>query len=120
MKKKILVVEDDKDMQKIYADVIKNGFDVTIVGDTTKAQKELDNHKYDLMVLDIILPKEPGDTFFVKLKQNPKYKNLKVIVVTVLGDIVDKLKMIDSNVECLPKPFDKKELLELINKKLAE
>jgi FixJ family two-component response regulator len=72
------------------------------------------------MVLDIVLPNEQGDSFFVVLKSDKKFQKLKVIVVSVIGDLIPQMKKIDPKVESLSKPFEKKALLALIERKLKE
>lgn len=119
-KKKILIVEDDADMQQIYKIVLKEKYSLVMAEDTKDALKQLEKSKIDLMILDIILPGETGDTFLIRLKQMPKFKKLKVIAITVLGDITGQIKKIDPEATCIPKPFDKEMLLKEIEKRLKE
>lgn len=119
-KKNILIVEDDADMQRIYKIVLGENYNLIIADNTKDAMKQLEKNKADLMLLDIILPRETGDTFLAHLKQMPKYKKLKVIAITVLGDITGQLKKIDPEATCIPKPFDKEKLLKEIEKRLKE
>lgn len=116
LKKNILIVEDNKDVQEVYKDMLKDKYELNVVSTTKKAKELLSKEKFDLMILDIILPKESGDTFLVHLKDDPLFRNLKVIVVTVLGDLSENLQTIDPNILCLAKPFKKDDLLEMIAK----
>lgn len=113
---KIIIVEDDPDIQFMYQEILSDNFSIKIIDNPEKAYNILDKEFYDLMILDIILPKETGDSFLVNLRQDNKLENLKVIVVSVLGDIGEKLKDIDNRIEYLHKPFDKESLIKLINK----
>lgn len=115
MKKKILVVEDDKDMHLVYRELLGEKYDVEIAKDTAAAMQKLAKNKYDIMILDIILPRQTGDTFFVRLRKDPKYNDMKVLCITVLGDVSDQLKQVDESVECLSKPFTKDELIKKLN-----
>jgi len=113
--KNILIVEDNKDMQIIYKNILGGKYHLLIAGNTKEAMFKLQRTKIDLMMLDIILPKETGDTFLVHIRQKPKFNYLKVLVVTVLGNITEQLRKIDPNVVCIAKPFDESNLLSVTN-----
>ncbi|HII71331.1 TPA: response regulator [Candidatus Woesearchaeota archaeon] len=112
--KKILVVEDNKDMQEIYRDLLKDKFEVIITGNTIDAEKELSRQKIDILILDIILPGEAGDTFLARMKQKDEYQNLSVIAITVLGDLTEHMRQVHQRLICIPKPFEKEQLIEAI------
>jgi len=114
----IIVFEDHEDIQDIYKDILGEKYNLIQVLSAEEAQKVLDSQKVDLMILDIILPKQSGDTFLVYLKQNPKFKDLKVICITVLGDVSTQLQKIDPNVLCIPKPFSPEQLLRVVEDEL--
>ena len=113
-KKKILVVEDDPDMICIYKEILDKDYDLLVAEDTKKARELLENHKPDLMILDIVLPEESGDAFLAQIKDSAKYKRLKVLAVTVLGDVTYELCKIDPDVVSIPKPFEKAKLMKTI------
>ncbi len=119
MKKTILIVEDDADMQYLYKKILAKEYNLRIVSNTEAAKKILGKDKIHLMILDIILPKQTGDIFLTYLKQKPEFKDLKVLCITVLGDVTKQLKFIDPNVRCLAKPF-KDEILEKEIKEMLE
>ncbi len=120
--KTILIVEDDEEINFAYKEILSSDYKLIIVNNTKDALKKLEKNKVNLMILDIVLPNESGDIFFKRIKQDKKYKNLKTIVITVLGDVSDYFKSIDEkNTICIPKPFTKRNLLlsieEMLNKK---
>lgn len=119
-KKTLLIVEDDKDTQTIYKHMLGKQYDLKIAGNTKVAMDYLNKDRIDLMILDIILPGEAGDSFFVKLKSNPKFSDLKTIIVTVIGDLTTEIGRIDPKISAIAKPFNKDELLEIIRKKIEE
>ncbi|HLC98484.1 MAG TPA: response regulator [Candidatus Nanoarchaeia archaeon] len=118
--KNILIVEDDPDMQEIYKDLIKNGYKIITTKTAAEALKHLKKKHIDLMILDIVLPKKSGDIFFKEIKENPKLRKTKVIVVTVLGDVSDYFQSIDASTICISKPFDKDRLLQAIYKRIND
>lgn len=118
MKKRILVIEDDEDINFIYEDVLNKKYDVTYVKNAEDGEKELKQNNFDLVLLDIILPGKTGDEFFKEIRSKQKFKNLKIIVVSILSDVMEQLDRIDPKITCLRKPFDEKKLLSLIEEKL--
>lgn len=117
---KILIVEDNQDIQTLYKDILKNTYDITIVDNAFAATDKLRDEKYDLMILDIILPDKGGDSFLAEIKKKPEFKDLKVMVVTVLGDVKDQIAASDPDATCLAKPFTKEQLLDEINSTLSK
>lgn len=82
----ILIVEDDQFIKDIYTDeLIKNGFQVDSVGTGKEGLNKLSQNKYDLLLLDIMLPDINGLEILKQIKQNPATKSLKTILLTNLG-----------------------------------
>ena len=82
----ILIVEDDQFIRDIYTDeLIKNGFQVDSVGTGKEGLDKLSQNKYDLLLLDIMLPDTNGLEILKQVKQNPATKSLKTILLTNLG-----------------------------------
>ncbi|MBU0536769.1 MAG: response regulator [Nanoarchaeota archaeon] len=113
-KKTILVVEDDPEMQSIYKEMLESDYDLIIADNSRKARSLLEANKVDLMILDIILPDETGDSFLAHLKKMPRFENLQVLAITVLGDLTYELCKIDPKIIGVAKPFDRKKLLKII------
>lgn len=87
---KILVVEDETFLVKIYAVKLKKeGFDVTIATDGEEAVKQAAEVKPDLILLDLILPKMNGFEALEKMRANPVNKTTPVIVLSNLGQEED-------------------------------
>lgn len=84
--KKILLAEDEQAISKVLGlKLIKSGFDVTIVGNGEAAIAELAKKKYDLILLDLLMPKMDGWTVLERLKGS----NSKIIVMSNLGQEED-------------------------------
>ena len=82
----ILLVEDDPFLIDIYVTRLKGeGYSVEVAPDGEIALDKLKKGKFDLAVLDIILPKLDGWEVLKRIKGNPKFKNLKVIILSNLG-----------------------------------
>lgn len=84
--KKILLVEDDPFLIDIYTTKLKEaGFSTEVAIDGEEAIRKMKEKKLDLVILDIVLPQLDGWTILKKIKSEPKLKNLKVIILSNLG-----------------------------------
>ena len=112
--KRILIVEDDKDMQEIYRDIFKGEeakYSIDIEGDAEQALQRIEKEAFDLVILDIIMEPMSGDSFLVHLRNRPKTKKVPVIVVSILKDqTLAALKQL-GNVYFFQKPITKEKIL---------
>lgn len=82
----ILLIEDDQFVREIYTEVLeKNGFEVDSAGTGKEGLRMLKQNKYDLLLLDIMLPDTNGLQILKQVKQNPATATLKTILLTNLG-----------------------------------
>ena len=111
---RILVVEDEKDLNNIITKHLKkNNFSVDSVFNGEEALEYLDYGTYDLIVLDIMLPKINGYEVIKKLRENKN--ETAVLMLTARDSIEDKIKGLDLGADdYLIKPFDFGELLARI------
>ncbi len=116
MKKKILVIDDDLNIRDYLVSLFNdNGYDAYIAGDVKEGIKEAQKIKPDLITLDIEMPGEWGPRFYRQLSQDPKLKNIPVIVISGLsGHQYAVVKAVAS----LTKPFDREELLKIVKETL--
>lgn len=107
--KRVLLVEDDKLLNDLYAEALgQAGFDVARVSDAQAALDYLDEHKADVLVLDIYLPVNNAFEIIQQLQSYPDWQNLPVILISSqrLGErlLSDKLKKQMSITNFLYKP----------------
>lgn len=91
--KSILLVEDDPFLIDIYQSKLKEkGFDVNVAEEGKQAWELLRKKKPDLLLLDIVLPNMDGWEIIKKIKEDARLKDLKVIILSNLGqkDEVEK------------------------------
>ena len=89
-KKTILVAEDDSFYSNIYKFKLnKEGFDVQTANNGDEALKLAKEHKPDLILLDLIMPIKDGFETLKELKLDPALKDVKVIVISNLGQDED-------------------------------
>jgi len=118
----ILIVEDDAELHELYAAMLEHT-DCRIVPayDGLEAWDRLQETPPDLILLDIILGEMMGDQFFTKVKQEPAYRDIPIAIVSVLSpDICRHLLEMDRRTLFLRKPFRKAELLDIVERGLAQ
>ena len=84
--KQILLVEDDPFLIDIYTTKLKEaGFSTEVAVNGEEAIRKMKEKRPDLVVLDIVLPQVDGWAILRKIKSTPEFKNLKVIILSNLG-----------------------------------
>lgn len=85
---KILIVEDEESLRKVYAEYLKmQGFDVLEAADGEEATKTVGNNpNLNLILLDILLPKKDGLKVLEEIRANPAYNNIKIMLATMLNN----------------------------------
>ena len=110
----ILVVDDDdriRDLVKQYLE--ENNFLVTTAIDAFDAKKKLDVIKFDILVLDIMMPGKSGLSLTKEIKKN---NSMPIILLTAKGETGDRIQGLELGADdYLGKPFEPKELLLRIN-----
>lgn len=83
--KKILLIEDDYFINQLYMRVLKQaGYDMVLAADGLEGIRLADG-SFNLILLDVMLPKMDGINVLKKLKENPLTKKVPVILLTNLG-----------------------------------
>lgn len=84
--RKILIVEDDKEYRNILAEILQErGFSIKLAEDGQVAIDILKKNDFDLILLDLVMPKMDGQTFLYHLK-NTLRKDVPVILLTNLTE----------------------------------
>lgn len=111
---KILIIEDDKDLQEILLTTLeKERYVVEVADNLNTAIEKVSVYDYDCILLDIMLPDGSGLTLLEKLKAIQKKGN--VIIISARDSIEDKVEGLDLGADdYLPKPFHLTELLARI------
>lgn len=86
MDKKILIAEDDQFLRELYADVLKaEGYQVTTAVDGEDAYQKISQDGWDLVLLDIVMPKMSGLDVMNKIRTlNPQPENKSIVFLTNL------------------------------------
>ena len=111
---KILLAEDEVDLNNVVTRYLKkNGYSVDSVLDGEEALDYLEYGEYDLVILDIMMPKVDGFEVIKKLRN--KGNHTSILMLTARDNADDKVKGLDLGADdYIVKPFDFNELLARI------
>ncbi|MDQ3099655.1 MAG: ATP-binding protein [bacterium] len=84
-RKRILLIEDDPDMQDLYGDYLSEQYNITLAGNGHEGLEKMENGNYDLVLLDIMMPKMDGVEFLEKKKNHQKNFAIPVVLLTNLA-----------------------------------
>lgn len=112
----ILVVEDEDAIRAMLIMVLEQaGFTPIAAADTQEAQKALDEGLPDLILLDWMLPSISGVEWARRLKKEPMYRDIAIILLTARGEEEDKVRGLEIGADdYMTKPFSPKELVARI------
>jgi len=91
--KRILIVEDDFQISKVYQiQLEKEGIFTMIARNGEEAVELLDEARPDLVILDLMIPKKDGFWVLEEIRKNPKYSSIPIIIISNLGQKDDKTR----------------------------
>ena len=111
-KELIFAVEDDAHIQQLIKyNLESNGYRVSVFETGEQLLEECDNKLPDLFILDIMLPGIDGLEVCRRLRQNPRTKNIPVIMLTAKSEEFDKVLGLELGADdYITKPFSVREL----------
>jgi CheY-like chemotaxis protein len=118
-KKYILVAEDDKFYANVYRTKLANeGFDVTVVENGKLALEEIGKKKPNLILLDLVMPVMDGFETLKNIRADEGLKDLKVLVLSNLGQEEDikKVKDLGATEYIVKSNLSIDEMMEVIKK----
>lgn len=109
----LLVVDDDREIRRLLDEYLtQSGYRITGVGDGRAMRRALDEHRIDLVVLDLMMPGEDGLTLCRSLRAQ---SNIPVLMLTARGSEIDRIVGLEMGADdYLSKPFNPRELLARI------
>lgn len=110
----ILVIDDDTRLRALLQRYLQeNSYAVTTAKDAQTARMFLSQYRFDLLIVDVMMPDETGLEFLQKLR---KESQIPAIVLTAMGETQDRISGLESGADdYLAKPFEPKELVLRIN-----
>ena len=106
----ILVVDDDNRIRDLLKDYLSsNNYIVSTAENAEKAKEKLSYFKFDILILDVMMPGESGLSLTKELK---KKNSTPIILLTAKGEVQDRIEGLELGADdYLGKPFEPKELL---------
>ena len=106
----ILVVDDDKGIRELVKEYLdQNNFITSVAKDAEDAAKKIRLIKFDLIILDVMMPGKSGLEF---LRENKKKLDTPIILLTAKGEPTDRIEGLETGADdYLSKPFEPKELI---------
>lgn len=115
--KRILVIEDDKEINDLLCKALqKNGYEPIPAFTGIQGVDYIKNSKFDIVLLDLMLPYKSGDTILVELRQ---FTNIPVLVISAKELTQTKIDLFHLGVDdYITKPFDIDEVIARIEANL--
>ena len=119
-KKKILIVEDEKDMRELLTFRLQtSGYEVLTAADSQVALSEIKHGVFDLIILDLMLPGIGGYELCWKLKTDKEFYQIPVLIFSARAGDIDRTMGLQCGADdYLTKPFDGEVLLKRVEKLL--
>jgi CheY-like chemotaxis protein len=121
---KVLLVEDDKMIARTYIRKLAlEGFRIAAASNGEEGLAALEKDRPDIILLDIMMPKMNGIETLKRIKANPAYKDLPVVILTNLGDRdedVEKCKELGAEDYWVKANIPLRVVIERIRKILAD
>jgi two-component system, cell cycle response regulator len=110
---KIIVADDDQALSRTLSWILKeNGYDVLTVPGGEHLFDHLQSEPFDLLLLDIMMPKVDGLQLLQKVKSDPRYKDLPVLMISSMPPEEATVRSLGLGAaDFIPKPFRVRELL---------
>jgi DNA-binding response OmpR family regulator len=117
MAKKVLLVDDDVNTVKFLSSALQeNGYETVGAHNGKDGLEMIDSENPDLVILDVMMPKKTGFVLFKQLRRNEKYKNLPVIMLTGVAEVLEDLDTQSDDTH--ERPYDR--LREVLRKTIKE
>lgn len=122
MSKKILVADDEPFvLRSIEYTLSRAGYNVLTAVDGEEALNKVLAENPDLVFLDIQMPRMDGNEVCKKLREDPKRKDLYIIVITAKGQESERLFSLECGAsEYITKPYSPRKMLERVKEILGE
>ena len=122
MAHKILIADDEPNIVVSLEYLMKReGFDVRVAENGDEALTQVAEFAPDLLLLDVMLPRRNGFEVCQQLRSDPRWQDLKVVMLTAKGRDIEMQKGLALGADAyITKPFSTKELVARVKRLLAE
>ncbi|GAA4965588.1 two-component regulator propeller domain-containing protein [Algibacter aquimarinus] len=120
-KRKLLIVEDNSDLQDYLVSVLEEDYDLVVASDGQEGWLKTMEHRPDIIITDVIMPIMDGIELSKKVKNDPTLNQTPIVMLTAKNLTEDRIKGMKVGAEAyLVKPFDNKELKVVIEQLLLK
>jgi CheY-like chemotaxis protein len=117
MRKTVLVVDDEVDIRAFLSDLLEDeGYAVITADDGVEAMETIVKDPPDLILLDLMMPRETGTDLYRRIHQRKDFKEIPVIVIS---GVPGRHLAVGKKVPVFDKPIDEKGLIEEVKKAIG-
>jgi len=122
MTRTVLLVDDEPNIVLSLEFLIEQaGYVARIARDGEAALKAIEEYKPDLILLDVMLPKRDGFDVCERVRANPAWKDIRIVMLTAKGRDSEREKGLALGADAyITKPFSTREAMELIKRFLGD
>lgn len=110
----IFIIDDDRRIRDLLSRYLaEQGYRITTAADAGEARRKLEGLRFDLLIVDVMMPGESGTDFTRSIRGE---LDVPVLMLTALGETEARIRGLEAGADdYLPKPFDPRELVLRIN-----
>ena len=122
MSKRVLIVDDETNILISVEFLVKQaGYELDIAHDGEEALEKVAEFQPDLVLLDIMMPKFNGFEVCRRIRENPAWQNIKIVMLTAKGREVEVTKGLALGADAyIIKPFSTKDLMAEVKRQLGD
>ena len=118
-KAQVLIVEDDPNVASFLEKTLSSSYSITIANSGIQAMEILKNLKPHLMILDVRLPELSGVELYLRIKDDERFVDMRVLAITGFPDHPETTRMVESGVDMiLEKPITPHRIRKTVEKLL--
>jgi len=116
MARRILIVDDEPNIVTSLEFLMReSSYEVRVARDGEEALRRAESFLPDLILLDVMMPQRSGFEVCQKIRENPAFRNVKIVVLTAKGRELEKNRGLDLGANAyVTKPFSTKELMSTV------
>ena len=117
--KRILIIEDDQEISMLLSVILaKSNVEPTVAYSGTEGLLQLENNKFDLILLDLMLPGKSGEELIKEIREK---SSIPIIVISARVDIENKVKVLKMGADdYITKPFNQDEVIARVEVQLRK
>ena len=122
MTRTVLVVDDEPNIILSLEFLIEQaGYEARVARDGEAALKAIEDHKPDLVLLDVMLPKRDGFDVCEKIRANPEWSDIRIVMLTAKGRDSEREKGLALGADAyITKPFSTRDAMDQIRQFLDD